>query len=406
MSSPKATPQKPGSLHVLIIGAGVTGLLIAHGLKKAGIKFTIFESEVSSDHHRPREWSMGIHWSLPALEGLLPDHLAARLKEAQNDPYFEHKDNDVLPIYNGKTGDVMKELPIGRTIRVSRRKMRTFCSQDITIQYDHELSSVAYGDDGQRVEAIFTNGKRVPGDIISGSDGPRSKVRELLLGVEKAATSPLGVVHVNVAVQYADAEKARFIREAHPIFSLMIHPSGTLSFVSIQDVPDPDKPETWRFQVVMGWIGQLDASLDNAGRVAQVKARAAELAEPFRSAYLWIPDDTQMTSNNIGYWVSIPWDNRGGRATLAGDAAHPMPPHRGQGLNHAICDAANLVSAIKKANSGEAYLADTIQAYEDEMIPRGADEVNGSKQNALMVMDWDRLMQSPMMTRGLKKGSD
>lgn len=33
--------------HVLIIGAGITGLLIAHGLQNAGIKYTIFETEES-----------------------------------------------------------------------------------------------------------------------------------------------------------------------------------------------------------------------------------------------------------------------------------------------------------------------------------------------------------------------
>jgi 2-polyprenyl-6-methoxyphenol hydroxylase-like FAD-dependent oxidoreductase len=95
---------------------------------------------------------------------------------------------------------------------------------------------------------------------------------------------------------------------------------------SVQDVPDPDKPESWIFQVVNSWIGQRDPAMDNAARLAQIKAHASDFAEPFRSATLAMPADTIVTYNTMAYWVPIPWDNKGGRATLAGDAAHPMPP--------------------------------------------------------------------------------
>lgn len=95
---------------------------------------------------------------------------------------------------------------------------------------------------------------------------------------------------------------------------------------SVQDVPDPDKPETWTFQVVNSWIGQRDPAMDNAARLAQIKAYASDFAEPFRSATLAMPADTIVTYDTMAYWVCIPWDNKGGRATLAGDAAHPMPP--------------------------------------------------------------------------------
>ena len=77
---------------------------------------------------------MGIHWSLPLLESLLPEDLTARLKEAYNDPFVETPLQDEIPIYNGLTGKIMKALPIPRTIRVSRRKMRAFCSQGIDVQ--------------------------------------------------------------------------------------------------------------------------------------------------------------------------------------------------------------------------------------------------------------------------------
>lgn len=190
----------------------------------------------------------------------------------------------------------------------------------------------------------------------------------------------------------------------------------------VEDVADPEKPENWRFQIVTSWLGEKDTSLDDAGRLAQVKQKAAVLPEPFRSANLWMPEDTRITYDRIAYWIPVPWDNRDGRATLCGDAAHTMTPRkifkcppeipsdtnpvidRGQGLNHAICDVTNFVEALKKVRGGEITLKDAISAYDKEVIRRGADEVLASRQNAYMMLDHDQILDSPIMTRSLEKG--
>jgi len=69
------------------------------------------------------------------------------------------------------------------------------------------------------------------GRLMVGSDGPRSKVRETILGREKADIIPLDIVHSNVAIVYHDAEKAKFIRSAHPVFSCAVSP-GILPLIS------------------------------------------------------------------------------------------------------------------------------------------------------------------------------
>jgi len=96
----------------------------------------------------------------------------------------------------------------------------------------------------------------------------------------------------------------------------------------VQDVPDPDKPETWAFQVGSSWLGQRDASLSNEERLANVKSAASHLSEPFRSAHLWMPDDTIVNTDPIAYWVPTQFEIREGRITLCGDAAHPLPPRK------------------------------------------------------------------------------
>jgi hypothetical protein len=76
---------------------------------------------------------------------------------------------------------------------------------------------------------------------------------------------------------------------------------------------------------------------------------------------------------------------------------------RGQGLNHAICDAGHFVDAVKKVFDGTSSLKDAVTNYSEEVIKRGADEVLISKQNALMMLDWDKLVDSPIMKRSLQK---
>ena len=78
---------------------------------------------------------------------------------------------------------------------------------------------------------------------------------------------------------------------------------------------------------------------------------------------------------------------------------------RGQGLNHAITDAAKYIATLGAVVSGHESLISGIGAYESEMIARGGEEVRLSKVNTEMVHDWDRLVQSPLFKMGIQKSS-
>lgn len=175
---------------------------------------------------------------------------------------------------------------------------------------------------------------------------------------------------------------------------------------AVLEVPDENDPTTWTFQLMSSWplpSTTTDASQQQSRvTLSELKEKTAIFAEPFRSANAWVPDDTPVYINRLNYWMPTPRSSQEGRVTLAGDAGHPMTFHRGQGLNHAIADAAKFVEMIKRAEGGEMSLREAVEEFDAESMKRGGGEVLFSKMNTEMVHDWERLMQSPIIQVGSK----
>jgi hypothetical protein len=200
---------------------------------------------------------------------------------------------------------------------------------------------------------------------------------------------------MSAAFSYGDAKVAQHVRSGHPVFSFEIHPD-LFCFVSIQDAPDPAAPADWGFYLLLSWLGEKNTALSDAQRLALVKQKAASIAEPFRTAVLAVPNDVVMTYSDINSWPAQLWDTHGGRVVLAGDAAHPMPPYRGQGLNNAIQDVHNFIQALLKLrvpNSDAAAPAvmqkELIAEYSAEVVKRGAEETELSTQMAYGMLKYD-----------------
>lgn len=88
---------------------------------------------------------MGLHWSLPLLESLLPNDLSSRIYEAYVDPSlnWEQPPLNCMRMYNGLTGEVMKEFPVkGKIVRVSRQKLRALVAEGIDVKVILTLDSV------------------------------------------------------------------------------------------------------------------------------------------------------------------------------------------------------------------------------------------------------------------------
>ncbi len=77
---------------------------------------------------------MSIQWGLPLLRDCLPDSIYDRLQSAANDPSYTPTDPGFLPTWNGQTGELLKNVPLLRMYRVSRRKFRNLCAEDISVE--------------------------------------------------------------------------------------------------------------------------------------------------------------------------------------------------------------------------------------------------------------------------------
>ena len=175
------------------------------------------------------------------------------------------------------------------------------------------------------------------------------------------------------------------------------------------------------FQNLLSWRGAPSASdcqADPSLALKHLRELGAQFAPPFCIAAVNVADNTQLFVDQGTQWDPRPHftvsdgfaaspDSSGAKlrtVTLAGDAAHAMLPHRGQGLNHALEDAARLVAALTAAFKDETQTLQTaIAAYEQEMVRRGGEEVETTARAATAAHEWSILTQSPMFKHGANK---
>ncbi|KAK4555286.1 hypothetical protein LTR86_007582 [Recurvomyces mirabilis] len=303
---------------------------------------------------------MSIQWALPMLPQLLPEELMDRIQEASVDPhYIFPKAGNSMPVYNGESGELIK--------------------------YNKALRKVDF--QGEGVVAHFEDGSTAIGSLIVGADGAKSAVRTCLYGSDKGEAQQVSYGGVNTHICYHDAKIARYLRKSYDATQAMgAHPRGYWLWISTQEIEDPDKPEDWVFQ--LQWTWRL--ADDRGGRLgvdlAKLKAEADEwFGEPYKTAWSKIPDGTPIYTNRVSVWQ--PDGAYGGRVALAGDAAHAMSFHRGQGMNHGINDAVTLVGELIKVAKGEKMQKEAVLAYDAEMIKRAGEEVSISKANTEMIHD-------------------
>ncbi|KAM3505035.1 hypothetical protein MY10362_003178 [Beauveria mimosiformis] len=387
---------------VVIIGAGLTGLLAAQGLKQNGFRAIVVEKEEGIDA-RPREWTMLVHWAMPIFQRLVPENILQDLDDALCNPYLKFDaEVETLPCYNGVTGKLLFRSPTPGARRVSRRRLRALLARDVDIRWGMSLKRINQLENG--IKADFENGTSIDADYLLGADGTSSRVREMLVGAEAAQPQGSGFLFATGINQFEEAEKTGVIVNKHPVAALMMGTSSVGGIGVVSAKKHLDHKSRWTTFWVKIWRGE---PIDLGGRAAldHVKKRTAPLRDEFQLAIDWTGQDSHVSVNEMKYWVPVAWDNLDGRATLAGDAAHPMLIYRGQGFQHSITDVDNYIKALEHlhANVGAGNKVSRVEvmgAYDDEVVQRGATAVEQSLCEAEKSLDINTVKQMLMATKG------
>ncbi|KAK4237010.1 hypothetical protein C8A03DRAFT_35049 [Achaetomium macrosporum] len=398
-------PNRPSeALRVLVIGAGSAGLLMAQVFKKVGIDVIVFEQD-GSPTARPRDWSFGIYWAQSRIEACLPPELSALVDTVQTDPSYRRHEGSFMPMYNGLTGEPLKKIPAPHAIRLRRRAWLDLLRTGLDVSFGKRLVSISTTDEG--VTAIFEDGSVETGSLLIGAEGAHSVTRTWLFqqSPPNAALMDLPISSFATLTKL-NREVALALRDVEGMSCIATSP-GFFTFFSGYDCTAED-PAQWVFMIILTWPAddteeQAALAKDRGHLLDKVRELAKPLIYPFDAMVRSIPQDTRTWySRRMTYWPTKPWDNRGGRVTLAGDAAHAMTFHRGQGLGNAIADVAELQEHLRamKAHTRE-ELAKAVDKYEKDVWRRGYDIVMENLENTLALHDWEKVTQSHLVASGL-----
>ena len=137
-AQPAAAPaaeRKP----VLIVGAGLAGLLMAQVFRREGIPFRVFERDPDFTT-RGVGWGLTLNWCLPSLRQLLPEELSAmdNFRNAYVDrAAVEAGEISKFPFFDLDTGEMKSSTPPApetSRIRVTRERLRKLLATDINVE--------------------------------------------------------------------------------------------------------------------------------------------------------------------------------------------------------------------------------------------------------------------------------
>jgi 2-polyprenyl-6-methoxyphenol hydroxylase-like FAD-dependent oxidoreductase len=178
-------PQSPQS-PVLIIGAGISGLTLAQGLRQHSIPFRVFERHPAS--HTSQGHRFRISHAFTALTSILPpgsQDLLTRTAVQRNRFQPRYIDAKIgkfpAPILSDGTQIHKTSIAMDRTWL---RQLLTLGIED-SIFYSKDFISYSYSSsssspDNHEIEITFADGSSAQGCLLVGADGIKSRVRSYL----------------------------------------------------------------------------------------------------------------------------------------------------------------------------------------------------------------------------------
>lgn len=343
-------------MRAAVVGGGIGGAAAAVALARAGIDVQVYEQA-------PRLHEVGAGVVLAPNSLRLLDRLGlgtelsqrgARLTDtrlchadgrfAANDPDQFSRPGERLGMHRADLlATLVGHLPEG------------------TVKPGHRC--VGFAQDEDRAVVSFANGERAAADVVIGADGIHSTLQ------------------------------AYVVEPSEPVFS---------GVVAYRGVIPAERVPSWPSGAMRLWMGEGKHFLVFPMRAGRMLNYVGFVRSGERMRESWsAPGDPAALAAGFGGWdpvigriidsiggtgfrwglydrAPLPRWSRG-RLTLLGDAAHPMLPHMGQGVNQAIEDAAALAAMLDAV--GPSGVPRALMAYETIRRERTARIQQGSRLN-------------------------
>ncbi|KUI57710.1 Zeaxanthin epoxidase, chloroplastic [Cytospora mali] len=386
---------------VLIIGAGLAGLALAHGLKKAHppVPFRIFERD-SSATWRAQGFRIRVAPEATGLKNLLPDDVwqavLATSSEVRGEFGLGHRLDPVTCQPAKWEHAKLPPAPASRTVNVDRRLLRNVLMAGLEddISFGKKFGGYHVTPDGN-VEVLFEDGSTASGSVLVGADGQRSKVRrQLLPGLTVLDTEGRAVFGKTFLTPEVEGLVPEQVLQALCVMQEEQNPHVRLLTDVMRFDPALDQAERARYGVPGDYIYWvlvfrkdalgLDEDAANAllsSTSAQASQHALAITGPWHEAIRGALERGDVEdSTMVGFWTCetenlvASWEGVDKRSpvTLIGDAGHPVPPVAAMGLHMAFRDASDLYEALTgmSEDSGVGAKLKAIRAYEASMVER------------------------------------
>ncbi|KXH68699.1 hypothetical protein CSAL01_12147 [Colletotrichum salicis] len=388
--NPKFSLMPMAPLKILIAGGGIAGLSAAVGLRRAGHEVHVYERSALNNeigaaiHVCPNAARALLAWGLDPIKAkfvlvkcsfrakggtLEKFHVGTEdyIEERYGAPwYFAHRVDlheglkrlatEPEDYVNGDASGVEESNGERTNGTNGHAKPRAGLGRPATVHLKSEI--VAY--DPEEASITLASGEKVTGDVVIAADGVHTTGVEAILGRSNPAV-PQG--HYNFCFRFlipaADIEAdpvTRFWNEGD---------DGRMKFLV------GDKKRLVSYPCRNNEIHNFVASFNNDDvestkkedwHASVSKEKLLERYSDFHPSVLAILDKaTEVKQWALLYRAPIPtWTK--GKLTLAGDAAHPMLPHQGQGGTQGIEDGVALGIAFAGAEAKDVEAR--LQVYE------------------------------------------
>jgi salicylate hydroxylase len=402
------------NFHVAIIGAGITGVVLALGLQARGVSYTVYERRSPAPQDRVSGAGIGFSPNAERAMAMVHPQVRSEFKRVAT-PNGE----DLFQFVDGYTDNLLFALPVGKDgfLGGLRHDILNAWLKLVEgpIQYDKELVNIV-NRPGERIVLQFKDGTMAEADAVIGCDGLHSRVRDLLYpearanGASKTTGTRLGprytlkycyralapmALAVDALGQYRASTRFMYIGHGAHIITYPVGKSELLNVLVVLSEQETSTQRTGRSEGTSGG-GAGDKSITFAfADWAPRPRRAAALLEDAREHQLRLRGPGGNNADNDDRWLIFDMAEHpipryvlpGGQVCVAGDAAHATAPHLGAGGGMGVEDAlvlSELLGEVDRKIKGR-------RGMKEELVARALESYHLARYN--------RTQEVIMMTR-------